>query len=115
MRRPGEVAAAAGILTALLSGCGSPSELDVRTATVHGILERTAAETGPEGWILTTDSGSILPVEPPDGADDAGSHTCVRILVNDDFRLSDDERIVTERLRELVDQTGEPLVVESFC
>ena len=71
------------------------------------------AGSGPDGWILETDSGILLAVDLP-GDPQVGGH-CVTIAVAPDFPDLDDEDEVVAALQEVSEETGEALAVTGFC
>jgi hypothetical protein len=97
----------------LISGCQPAPATGDRTVDVRGTVTRTMAGSGPDGWVLQVDGGMLLPLELP-GNPVVGGH-CVTIAVDDDFTESTDESDVIAALLEVVEQTGESLVVTAYC
>jgi hypothetical protein len=78
---------------------------------VHGVLERTAALTGLEGWLLTTDEGPLLAVTVPDDLNPTDRSSCFRIAVPDDF----DDTEVVAGLQALQEESGDNLEITGVC
>ncbi len=92
---------------------GGPGTEGDRTVDVRGTITRTAASTGPDGWILETDDGILLALALPD--DPAADANCVTIAVDDDFPDVSREDEVIAALQQVSEQTGEALTVTGFC
>ena len=116
MSRDVRLIAAAVLACVALAGCapagGSSGDGD-RTVDVRGTITRTAASSGPQGWILETDGGILLALDLP-GTPEVGGH-CVTIAVDDDFPDVTDQDEVVAALQKVSEESGEALTVTGFC
>ena len=103
------------LLVLFVSACAPSAGGGDRTVDVHGTLTRTSASSGPEGWILATNSGTLLAVALPDGTSKATRASCVTIPVDDDFPVDGSEDEIVTALERQMNDTGEALTVTAFC
>ena len=109
------LAASALFVGVAMTGCAPAGLPADRTVDVHGSLTRTAASSGPEGWILATDSGTLLAVTLPEGAGPRPTAACASIRVDGDFPVDGDEDETVAALEQVMNDTGEALEIVAFC